>query len=218
MAKKDNPKISISALERVAKEQSQEVITESWFDNEVIIKRSISLVEMMEFCRDITDACFTQSGEFVPEILDFAVKSGVLTRYANFTLPDNLEKQYWLINNTNAYDMVIQYINMTQLSEIVNAANRKLKMLCDSDILAFRSRMDELIVLFGNMQKQTENVFSGISGEDIMTIMSAVDKTGTLSESRVVDAYMNRMRQEAADAGDNVIPFPAAEVTEDDAE
>lgn|GEM_PF-1201030 len=165
--KKDPARIPVNALERIAKEQFPETITESWFDIPVTIRRTLPLKEMMEFTNDLVVVCFTENGEFVPEVLDFAIKSGVLTRYGNFELPDDLEKQYWLIYNTGAFDMVIQYINGVQLREFTDAANRKLKYLCDNDIQVFRLKMTELINSINNVQTQTANVLDGLSSEDI---------------------------------------------------
>ena len=108
---------------------------------------------MMEFCKEIAENCFTNDGSFIPEIMDFAIKSGVLTRYANFRLPENLEEQYRLIYNTDAYETVVRRINTDQLNEIVRAANMKIKYLCDSDVLAFRAKMEELIGLSGNFSQ-----------------------------------------------------------------
>ncbi len=203
MSKKNNPKVSVNVLERIAKEQFPETVTESWFDIEIMIKKSLSLLEMMDFCKEIVDTCFTDKGEFIPEVIDFTIKSGVLTRYANFTLPDNLEKQYTLIYNSGAYDFVVQHINMAQLNEIVNAANRKLKYLCDSDILAFRAKISEFVDSVNNIQKSTSGMMEGLSVEDLRAVLSAADASGGFDETKLVDAYMDRVKKDSRSEPDD---------------
>jgi hypothetical protein len=195
MSKKSEKRISVNQLEKIVGENFKEIMEVQWGDIEISIRRSIPLSEVLAFCKEIVDNCFTDDGEFIPEVMDFVIKHGVLTRYANFRLPENLEKQYWLIYNTEAYEVVIAHINIDQLNEIVGAANRKIKHLCDSDVLAFRAKTRELVELFEGMQKQTENIFTDFSSDDIKTLMSAVDKTGTMSEEKIVEAYINKLRE-----------------------
>jgi len=196
MAKKESSKISVSALERAAKEQLAEIANIQWCDLTVEVKRSIPLVEMMEFCKEITDACFMDDGTYVPEVMEFAIKSGVLTRYANFRLPSNLEKQYWLIYNTDIYDIMLEYINTAQLNEIVDAANRKLKYLCDSDILMFRSQMTQFIESMNDMQKDTAAMMEGISPDDIQSLLGAIGSGDGLDEEKIARVFIDRIRQE----------------------
>jgi hypothetical protein len=205
MSKKENPRVSINAFERVAKECFQETITESWFDVSVTMRRSLPLVEAMEFCRDITDACFTGDGNFLPEVMDFAIKRGLLTRYANFSLPENIEKQYWLIYNTDACDFVAQFINAAQFNEIINSANRKLKHMCDSDVLAMRSKMTQFVEMVGKIQTETANLLGGISAEDAQAVLKSM-ADGKIDESKIVEAYLAQKQVKEAEPEDGNTP------------
>lgn len=196
MAKKEK-RISINALEKIAKEQFAESVTKQWFDVEVIIKHSLSLVEMLELVNEVLDASFAPDGTFMPEIMDFSLKSGILTKYANFTLPENLEKQYELVYRTGVADMVIEHINTNQLDEIINAVNRKVDNMCKSDILALRFRLEKLLESFDTMQKQTADMFDGLNSDDAQILMKALSEVGTLDENKLVDAYMNKAKAAA---------------------
>ena len=199
MPKKEK-RISINALERIAKEQAPGIITEQWYDIEVSIKPFLPLMEMLEFSMEIVDTCFLDDGDFMPEVMDFIVKSGVLTHYANFTLPDSISKQYWLVYNTDAVDMVMRHINVAQLQEIVDSANRKIAYICNSESATIRAKMDEFLESVGAMQEQTEDVFGGLSQEDVGALLSAVQSSGELSEEKIVEAYVDIMRRQASDA------------------
>ena len=191
---KEEKKISINALEKAAKEQEAAEVKEQWFDIEVTIKRVLPLAEMIGFVQEIVDACFLTDGSFHPEVMDFAIKSGIMTHYANFSLPANLEKQYWLIYNTGAADMVCQHIDTVQLQEIVNAANRKIAYLCDSDAAAIKAKLDSIIKAFSAAGDKMAEIFSDVNAEDLQKLAAALGEGG-LSEEKVVSAYMEQTRQ-----------------------
>lgn len=199
MSKKEK-RISINALEKVAKDNFPDVVTEQWFDIEVTIKRNLSMPEMMQFVQDVVDMCFTTDGTYIPEVMDFAIKSGILTYYANFTLPDNLEKQYWMTYATDAVDMVCKHINMIQLQEMVNGANRKIDHLCDTDVIATKAKLTELSSAFSKMGEQFSDMFGGVSAEDVQKVVGAIGKNG-MDEEKIVSAYLQHMKAEAG--GDN---------------
>ena len=201
MAKKEK-RISINALEKIAKEQFPESVTEQWFDIEVTIKRSLPLKEMLEFVQEVVDACFTTDGTFVPEIMDFATKSGILTHYANFTLPDNLEKQYWLIYSTGAVDMVCQHINMVQLQEMIGGINRKIDHMCDTDIVATKAKLNDLYAAFAKMGEEFSAMFSDISASDIQKAIGALNQSGAMEEN-IVAAYIDQMKKSTGGENDD---------------
>lgn len=201
MAKKEK-RISINALEKIAKEQFPESVTEQWFDIEVTIKRSLPLKEMLEFVQEVVDACFTTDGTFVPEIMDFATKSGILTHYANFTLPDNLEKQYWLIYSTGAVDMVCQHINMVQLQEMIGGINRKIDHMCDTDIVATKAKLNDLYEAFVKMGTEVSELFSGVNADELQKMVGALGNT-ELSEEKIVSAYIEHMKKNVGGENDD---------------
>lgn len=195
MVKKEK-KISINALEKIAKEEFPVSTTQQWFGVEVLITRTLPLTEMLQFAGEIVDACFLEDGTFMPEAMDFAIKSGVLTHYANFTLPQNIEKRYDLIYRTGAADMVCQHIDAAQLQEIINAANRKIKHLCDASAMYAQEKLKELTDAFCAIQAQLTSVLGGVSEEDMQAVISAVEQDG-ISESKIVSAYLDRMKADA---------------------
>lgn len=190
---KNEKKISIASLDRIIKENFDNAAVEQWYDTEVKIKRSISFTEMMEFVNDVVMSCFQDEGGFVPEVLDFAIKSNILTRYANFSMPDNLEHRYEIIYQTDAVDFVCRNINMGQLNEIVASINRKIDYLCNTNVASINRKVTEMVSAMENLQAQTMEVFGGISTDDISKIANAV-ASGELSGDKIVEAYLNQTK------------------------
>lgn len=195
---KSEKKVSINQFENVMKEYFQAKTTEQWFDVEVTIRRSLPFAEMLEFANDVVMSCFSETHGFLPEIMDFAVRSNILTRYANFSLPDNLEKRYEMIYNTDAVDFVLAHINMDQLKELLSAINRKIDYQCSTNINYVQKNLADLVSAFEQMQKNTEEMFGNIKPDDFNKVISAIAENGAIDEKKIVDAVMAN-RAEAAE-------------------
>ena len=188
MAKNDK-RISIAAFDKVAKEQAVNDTVFDWHGVEITVKYTLGLTDMMEFVHDAAESCFSESGTFVPEVMDFAIKSNILSRYARFTLPDNLEHRYALIYETDAVDVVCEHINERQLQEITASIKRRVNYVCESKVTLIQQKAEEMFMAFEKLQKQSESMFDNVSKEDIQKLLSAV-ANGGFDEEDVVKAYL----------------------------
>lgn len=192
MAKKDKEKkISITTFERIVKENEVPTVTEQWFDTEIVITPTLPLVEMLQFVSEVVDVCFLEDGTYVPELMDFAIKSGILTHYANFTLPQDSKKQYWMIYSSDAVEMVMPHINNVQFEEIVGAIRRKVAHMLSADVQNMRAQLSTLIQAFSEMSDNLSGMFDGVSKEDIERVMGAVGDGG-IDEKKLVEAYLDQ--------------------------
>ena len=147
----------------------------------------------MEFVNDVVLSCFQEDGGFVPEVMDFAIRSNILSKYANFSLPDKLEHRYEIIYKTDIIDLVCSRINGAQLNEIVASINRKVEFLCDSNALMIKRQVNDLISAFNDLQARTEGMFNGISSDDIAKLANVLS-SGELDEGKIVEAYLDKTR------------------------
>lgn len=194
MADKEK-KISIASFDKVLKEQAVPDTTERWFGNEVVIKHTISIAQMLAFVDNVVSSCFHDEG-YMPEVKDLLIKSNLLTRYANFTLPDNLEHRYTLIYNTDAVAMVSKHISSAQFDEILRAIDEKIDYICNTNITAIEKQMQQLAASFEDVSKKMAEMFASVAPDDISKLTSAL-AGGQFSEERLVEAYMNRMKGDA---------------------
>lgn len=167
-------------------------IVKQWEDMDVRIKSVIPFSEMLEFVNDVVMSCFQANGGYMPELLDFSIKGNILTRYANFSIPDDLEERYELIYNTDVVDFVCTNINKTQLNEIVNSIDRKIKYMCDSNAMEIQRRFNELISIFENAQAKTAELFNNLSSEDIANLSKAIG--GEQVEDKIVASYLSQTK------------------------
>ena len=187
---KNEKRISVNAFERAMKEHFPATHTAEWAGLDVTIKRFISAPEMLAFVENVVESGFNKDGNFVPEALDFAIRVNVLTRYANFSLPRDVLKQYEFVYGTDAVEFVMGEINMNQLNEITGAIKRKVKYACDINVSAVQRELMKLADSFSELQTNTEKIFEGVSGEDMNRLVSALAEHGELDEKKIVDALL----------------------------
>lgn len=200
MAKNDK-RISITAFDKIAKEQAVSDAVFDWHGVELVVKHTLGLTDMMEFVHDAAESCFSESGAFVPEVMDFAIKSNILSRYARFTLPDNLEHRYALIYETDAVDVVCEHINERQFQEIVASIKRRVNYVCESKVTLIQQKAEEMFTAFERLQEQSENMFDNVSKEDIQKLLGAV-ANGSFNEDAIVKAYLAQTKPSDGQKGD----------------
>ena len=186
---KGEKKVSISAVDNIIGECFLNVVTEQWYDVEVKMRRSIPFTEVLAFVDDVVQSCFQRNGAYVPEVWDFAIKSNIISKYTNVSMPDNLEHRYAILYNSDLVDFVCQHINMQQLQEMVNSINRKLAYMCDTNTVSVQNRLNDLISAFETMQEKTEAMFGDVMPDDMTRLVGAIGD-GALTEEKIVEAYM----------------------------
>lgn len=190
-------KISINAFDKIIKENYTPTTTVEWNGQEIVIKRTLSFKEMLEFVDSVTKTCFTAgTNTYMPEVRDFAVKSNILEKYSNFTLPNNLEHRYELIYCSDVIDVVLANISHQQFNEIMASVDAKIKNLAQSNIEAINKQMNELYTAFANVQSQIEGLFSGVNAENFNALVSAFGEGG-LDEEKLVEAYLAKTKSES---------------------
>lgn len=190
---KNEKKVSINSLDKVIKENFTNQVNAEWHGLEVSIKHNLSFTEALEFVNDVVMSCFQDDGNFVPEVMDFAIKSNILSKYTNFSLPDKLEHRYEIIYNSDVVDFVCQNINMQQLREITASIDRKISYLCSTNVMNIQKQMMELVSAFENMQQKTADIFANFTPDDLTKIMGALNEDG-FSEEKVVKAYLEQTK------------------------
>ena len=196
-----NRRISINAMDSIMKTQYENITTECWNEIDITIKRTVSLGDMLSFVNDVVASCFQDNGEFMPEVLDFAIRSNIILKYSNVSLPDNLEHRYAILYCTDIVNFIRGHADQEQVDEIINAIHRKVDYLCNTNVRAIQSKLNELNSSFDNLQSKTADVFNNISSDDVAKLASVLS-SGELSEEKIVAAYMDRVKADAQEKAD----------------
>lgn len=196
MAKTKEKKISINQFETVMKEMNTEKHTViEWRGIDMTVRRTLQLKDVMKFVASVVASCFGDDMTYNPEAREIAFKTNVLTLYANFSMPSNLELQYDLIYTTDAYDTVLEYVNQEQLSEIGAAIEERIRYRIRANVESVQRQVSDLFAAFDNMQRQVADVFSGIGDGDIGKLIRAISEGG-IDEDKLVRAYLQQKAEE----------------------
>lgn len=190
MAKKQS-RISINKLERMLNVQVDNVPLPGDPSVEVRIKRNLSLNEMLQFVEDVVSSCVdVESGKYFPEIMWFSIYSSLLTTYANFTLPSDVEKQYDLIYNTDAVELVMGHINRNQYEEIVSAIQSRIDHERRIMENALVEKMNELVDRTTAYMQQSEALFGSVDSKDMSSLIKNLADMGKIDEDKLVHALI----------------------------
>ncbi len=198
-------KISINSLDKIIEENFSNVVTADWHDVTLEIKKSLSLTEMLEFVSDVVSSVFQDENGFIPEVADFAIKSNIVLKYTNVSLPDNIEHRYEILYNTDLIEFIRGFINAEQLHEIVTSIGKKISHKCNIAADNLQKQLTSLVSTLEKMQDTTTEIFEKITPEDLAKVMSAFEN-GDFSEEKIVQAYIDQTKSPESEN----VPAPLA--------
>ncbi len=181
-------RVSISAIEKVIKENYTPTETIDWHGVEITIKHSLSLEEMMKFVSLVINSCFSESGEYIPESKAFVIKNCVIESYTNIALPSNTSSRYDLIYKSDIVSIILPHIDMEQFNAISEAIDKKIENIARANVGLVNKKAVELFSSIENIQEQFSNLMSGVTAEDIARLARAISNS-TLDEKKLVEAY-----------------------------
>lgn len=196
-------KLSFDEIKNVIPANDENYATVDWKGIKFRIKTILSLEEMMGFVHGVVTSCFAEdTGEYLPEIKEFAVRCAVLEDYGNIELPDDLNEKYALVCGTDIVDCIAGSVDSTQLEDILNAIDEKVEHIAQSNIEALNKKMAEVVAKFESLEANISKVFSAVDADTVTKVASAV-ASGAFDEKKLVQAFSHQ-----ASAQKNVVPMP----------
>ena len=93
-------------------------------------------------------------------------------------------------------EQVRDRINNAQMSEIRGAIDARIRNILMTNTSVIARKMDDMVTAFTTLQKQTEELFSGITGDDVKNVVGAIGD-GTLNPEEIVRAYMTAGKEDS---------------------
>ena len=170
---------------------------------EVIVRKALPLSEVWEAVDEIVEMCMPtinvgtedepkMEQVFMPENRDFAVRRVIMSRYANFKLPQDFGKQYDLMYSTPVYQKVANCIDQMQLMEMVGAAERKLDYLKE-ERLSVAKAIKEVLGQFTDAANQLQDVDPN-AVQQVLGLLSDTKNAG----EKIVEKTMQEAAQGTA--------------------
>ena len=183
-------RISISSFEKAAKAAYEPTTTVKWGDIEIVVTRTLPLSKVMQIIRDTVELCFTDDGEYMPEIKDFAIRKFLLEDYGNFRLPENTSLQYELIYTTDACEAVRNEINDRQFIVVIDSIERRIAHRLSIDTSRVNQQMESLYAEFAKLESVLSSTFEGIDANAMAGLIDAV-QNGKLDEEKLIKSYFD---------------------------
>jgi len=196
MAKK-NERVSVTKLYDACKGMIGETSVLEWYGVDILVKRNLTLSEMMQFVDVAIKGCFNADlTEYHPEARDFALRLAVVAFYTNLSMPANYEKAYDILYCTDLIASIFERVDKRQFDVISNIIDEKITLATDVDAAMVRKEIGEMNAAFGDLQRTIGAYTEGIDMDDVKNMISAISN-GEFDTSKFVETVLqNRIAQQ----------------------
>ena len=183
-------KITVDKMAALYKNEEQKI---ELCDGVIItVKRTLPLEDAVKLIEYVANSVVDgDSGEYSPEIFEFAFRSGVIKYFTDIELPDEIGEQYMFLFDTDVYSLVTEVINHEQFESIVDAVHDKVDFTLDIISSTAIMKVTDLINAVNTMVVEAGKTFDGLSGEDIKKFVTNIGNIGELDEAAVAKEVLN---------------------------
>jgi len=190
MAKKNNA-VTLAALKKAIKENSPESThTVNWNGLEITVKNMLTVNELIELVNDVVGSCFLEDGTYVPELVKFLVREGVISHYTNLTMPKDIAESYEICMNNSLYECITKDI-IKDVWDIEYAVEERIAFEKDTMANSIKASMQKFV----DAQDKLTDALDGFNAEDLNKMLGMVI-SGGFSEEKIVQAYMDQTKSE----------------------
>lgn len=187
-------KTEINPIEDVLKSVAPKSKSIDWNGITIEVKNSLNIRELTAFASTVTDICFTNSEDYIPEVFEYAVAIATLTAYTDFKLPELIDDQYALITFTDIIAKVVECIEAAdQYASAVDAAKERIDYRIETNINIVRKQATELFESVESLLAKLKETFGSIESEDMQGLIKTL-ASGTIDEEKIMKAYLENKK------------------------
>lgn len=183
--------ISSKKIVDISKKILKDTLTQNieWNEMSVVVKRIIPLDMMIRFVDNVVESCFQgDSREYMPEYMDFAIRSNVIAMYTNVELPKDYADQYAILYGTNLVDAVLEIVDRAQFQDMLRSADHKLENMLENKTQLLNLKIDSVATKMNELSDTIGELFSGVTQDDIKKIVPALSSV-KIDEKKLMEAY-----------------------------
>lgn len=166
-------KISASAFERAVKKNFENVITDEWNGLSITITPTISLQEVFNLVAEVSSNCFSDDGQYIPEAMSALLNCGIVEKYTNIELPDDIAAKYELVMKSGLTEFILPQINEMQYNQIIDSIRDKVDYVCDSNISKLSNSVSQIVESVKDLKERAERLFDGIPDGEIRSFINS---------------------------------------------
>ena len=203
-------KISASQFKEAASlSDNEEFELLEWRGITIRVKKCLTLYDMMAFTDYVVKACFdSETGEYLPEMRDFAIDSAIINFYTNIELPSDPAEQFKLLSNISLPHIIVDAveINKWQYHSLLEAIEDKIESLVSADVYELKEKFEDAMESLASVTEQMSNIFGDFTGENISGILESLSANGFDEEKfarAFISQYINGNKAPEIGASDN---------------
>lgn len=181
--------ISINKIQELADNISVSDSKIKWNDIDIDIKNALMPNEAIGFAKSASEICFSENGDYIPEMLKFAIGYATITSYTNLELPEFLNDKYKIVMYTDLVSKITEVIDKDQYESLMYAVDERIEYKLNANIDYMNRQIDTLYIKAEELFANFSNMFSGIDIEEFKNIMTELSQN-KLDESKLMEAYM----------------------------
>lgn len=165
----------INDFSEILNDEWDKAVEIDWHGQKLVIYRYLPLPNATALIRAVTSSCFnSDTGEYIPEIRDFAEKIAVIAAYTNVEIPEDGAMQYRLVYQTDLNKLIEENADSAQYSDIVCAIADGIRTTKHANKLAFEKQAQSVIDNVNKFVDQIKEAISGVTSEDLATLINAI--------------------------------------------
>lgn len=188
-------RITAEDLSKVAEDICMPINEADWNGLRLIVRRNISLEEMLEFVANVTGLCFeSDTNKYIPEVKDFGIRTSIINYYTNVDLPESTSEKYSLLYSTDIIQTVIKMVDPQQFNSIVESIENAIDHIANANIEMFNKQVQKITELIEQFGELFEDSFSGISKDEMIKLVENITNFGD-NEEKFVQAYLSQTKE-----------------------
>ena len=195
--------VSINKLEKYCNSLENEVMLSFQLENEVIeyrVKKRLSLEESLMFVEDVVSQSISKNDMLIiPVAKEFMLGKCILTYYANFTIPENMNRAYDLVmGSTDIINQILNVIDLHQFKMLQAAIAERLDFEKQKMLVEQKTNVEKLIKEVENISTNMSTIFDGITPNqmsEFITGMSNLSQKTDISPKELAEAFVDKVAQ-----------------------
>lgn len=196
-------KVTYETIREAMNDHCPQVEILDWYGVEITVQKIVPFLTMKEIVEDVAGACFNDdTGEYMPELMDIALRICVIDAYTNIVLPGDPEEQNRILYGTGLWSGISELIDEDQFNAIELAISRRVKARLDTNRAEFEHELNAMTNALSEAGKQINDLFAGVNADDLQKLVAALGEHG-VDEEKIVQAVVaeqNKLREEQTEA------------------
>ena len=158
------------------------------------VRSTVPFAEASKFVETVTDLCFDNSGDYIPQVYDVAVAYAIIDIYTSIETPTDITALADVVYRSNIIKNIRQYIDDAQVESLLEAVAKKIEYRIAINTSAAVNKSNDIINKIEEAEKMLEQVASGLGGEDVTKLVSAI-ADGKIDEKKLMEAYLDKKEE-----------------------